>query len=129
MTRVPRALMRGVALAEGADKTVAPARKVYHGAGSQAKGSPKGGSPIPGAASMAPKVATDRQAQARDLSGQCDGPAPASKIAEAWGQPRHLPGLVVLCLQLRPSPTSKNNIGVRDSEIRTENKAWSDGAT
>lgn len=42
MTRVPRALMRGVALAEGADKTVAPARKERPTTGRdhKAKGSP-----------------------------------------------------------------------------------------
>lgn len=83
----PRAETRGATLAEGADKTVAPAGKAYHGAGPQAKRSPKDRSVAPGRVANLPKVAIDRLGQPRDLTDQSDGTAPASKIAEVWGQP------------------------------------------
>lgn len=74
-------------------------RNAYHGAGSQAKGSPKDRSPIPGAVAKASKVAVHDLGQATvTRSAQGGGPAPASKIAQGVGaNSGKLLGLVVLC--------------------------------
>lgn len=55
------------------------------GAGSQAKGGPKARSPIPGTVTRVPKVARDDPGPVTPPVGQCDGSAPVSRIAEAWG--------------------------------------------
>jgi hypothetical protein len=65
----PRAETRGATLAEGADKTVAPAGKAYHGAGSQAKRSPKEQGAIPGKVTKLPKAVLDRPAVSPDQMG------------------------------------------------------------
>ena len=90
--KAPRAVTRGAMLAEGADKTVAPAWIAYHGAGTQAKRSPKDRSASPGRVAKLPKVAINDPGLSRHQIGQGDGTAPASKIAEAWGQPEPLAG-------------------------------------
>lgn len=78
---------RGARLAVGDDKTVAPVWKAYHGAGSKAKRSPKDRSAIHGTVTKVPKSSGQRSGAGHSYQiGQSDGPAPAGKIAEVWGQ-------------------------------------------
>lgn len=79
-----------------------------HGAGTQAKGSPKGRSPSPGASDRAPKVATDDPAQVarpdRPKATARLRPADREGIGASFG---NLPGLATLCPLLKPSPSSR----------------------
>ncbi|AKG94558.1 hypothetical protein Shpa_47 [Paracoccus phage Shpa] len=58
-------------------------QEAYHGAGSKAKRSPKERSATPGRVTMLPQVALNDLGQSHHQIGLSDGPAPASKIAEA----------------------------------------------
>lgn len=60
-------------------------RQAYRGAEPNAMGSPKGRSPVPGAAQDASKVAANLTGRVQPRQSQSDGAAPASKIAEVWG--------------------------------------------
>lgn len=63
--------------------TVALVEESLPWGGITGKGQSERWKPDPRRSVHAPKVATNRQAEAHDLLGQSDSPAPASEIAEA----------------------------------------------
>lgn len=82
-------------------------REAYRGAEPHAKGSPKGRSPVPGAAQGASKVAANLTGHVQPRQGQSDGAAPASKIVEAWGLTSAIAGASRPMPSLKRSPSSK----------------------
>ena len=91
---------RGTVLADG-QRQWRQTPNAYHGAGPQAKRSPKERSAVPGTMTLVSQVALDGAGIVTPPTGQDDGSAQASKIVEAWGptsEPKG-PGLVFLCLR------------------------------
>lgn len=102
---------------EGVDKTVAPARQAYHGAGSKAKRSPKDRSVIPGTVAEVPKSSGQPSGAGNsDQMGQSDGPAPAGKIVEVWGQAGPMAGAC------RPMPSAQALTNRQDSRDRLRSR-------
>lgn len=105
MMEIPRALeVRGAGLADG-QRQWRQVQEANHGAGPQAKRSPKERSAVPGTVTMVSKVALDDPGMVTPPDRPKRRLGSASKIAEVWGPTLESkgPGLVFLCLLLRLS--------------------------
>lgn len=119
MMEIPRALeVRGAGLADG-QRQWRQVQEANHGAGPQAKRSPKERSAVPGTVTMVSKVALDDPGMVTPPDRPKRRLGSASKIAEAWGptlEPKG-PGLVVLCLLLglsQPATSFQNYLRRQD---------------
>lgn len=113
----PRSVKRGASLADGLDDSGARCGMPTTGRDQRQKRSPKEQSAVPGTLIQVSQVVLDHPGRDHVTGwAKSDGSAPASKIVGGMGtNPAKSAGLVVLCLQLGLSPTSKswiNNYGL-----------------